>query len=399
MLTRLYILQALENVEIMSKHDSTPKTYKKIDDKNDSTGAEDAIVWHDSADHDIGDLIDFQLNAVIPSSIEGFREYNAKKESDEDKIPYRFVFHDVEETGLTFNSITSVYVLDGETKTEIKSGYELVMGPDHGEDGKCTFDVVFNDLTTIAAVKGGSTLVVEYKSELNKNAVIGEEGNPNKMRGEYKNYNSPETPFYTPWDTVIAFTYRVNVDKYSEEITEDTKLEGANFTLYKEVPAGTKNPLNKEEVAKTGAEIKAELPKNVKADKLDNEKHYIVAGIKTGNAEGSTFDFKGIDDGNYVLVETTIPNGYNAWDAVAFTVTATHELLADEPKLTELKGGELGSGVIKTGALHTDVINEAGVELPETGGMGTTIFYAMGGMMVLVAVVLLVTKKRMASAE
>lgn len=312
-------------------------------------------------------------------------------------MKYPFTFHDVEEVGLDFSHITSVYVLNGSVKTELTSNdYTLVTSPSDG----CTFDVVFADLTAIEAVESGSVLVVEYKSRLNESAVIGKDGNPNKMRGEFRNYHAPETPEFTPWDTVIAFTFRVNVDKYNGAVANGNKLIGANFTLYKEVPEGTKNPLNETEVAKTGAEIKAALSKNVKASDLEDTKYYIVAGIKTGDATGFNFDFKGIDDGNYVLVETTIPDGFNAWDAVAFTITAEHDEESDTPQLTKLTGGDLVTGEFQgTGIIKTDIENHAGVELPETGGMGTTIFYALGGMMVLVAVVLLVTKKRMASAE
>ena len=173
-------------------------------------------------------------------------------------------------------------------------------------------------------------------------------------------------------------------------------LAGAGFTLYKEVKNANTTG------AKTGAVIKAELAlqnPSIKADALKAESSYIVVANVDVDAAGDTFGFNGIDDGNYVLVETTIPAGYNAWDAKEFTVTADHEIVSDDPDLTTLSGGNLFTGTVSTGILKTEVENNAGVELPETGGMGTTIFYVLGGMMVLVAVVLLVTKKRMASAE
>ena len=374
------IFQVVGDTQVTSKHDSTPKTYKKIDDVNDSTGEGVEIEWHDSADHDIGDLIDFQLNAVIPSSIEVFREYNEDKAADA-KMPYRFVFHDVEETGLTFNKITSVYVLNGETKTVLESGYTLVTNPTDG----CTFEVVFEDLTTITAVKGGSTLVVEYKSELNENAVIGENGNVNKMRGEYSNFNNPDNPGLTPWDTVIAFTYKLEANKYANEVNEGNELKGAGFTLYKWY-------------ANTAT-----------ADETDGEWKKIGNEVK-GEAL-TTFAWKGIDDGKYKLEETTTPAGYNTIDPIEFTVTANHDVVWEtqnrEDVLTSLSGekesGDVREIVFKAtddkSTLSTDVINKSGIVLPETGGMGTTIFYVLGGMMVLVAVVLLVTKKRMASAE
>ncbi|MBR5126669.1 MAG: isopeptide-forming domain-containing fimbrial protein [Oscillospiraceae bacterium] len=389
-----YILQVLEDVEIQSKHDKTPKTYKKIDDKNDSTGAEDAIVWDDSADHDIGDLIDFQLNAEIPVSFNAFKAHNTKYANEPTKqIAYPFTFHDVEETGLTFTKITSVYVWndtnknktvdDGET-TAI-TGYTVNKAPNHNKNNapaNCTFDVVFEDLTTIDAVQGGSVLVVEYQSRLNENAVLGKQGNVNQMCGEYRNYYSPETPSFTPWDAVIAFTYKVVVNKYDEN---KKPLAGAEFQLEKFVASANGTVEYK---GKKGA--------------------WEAEGDPVKTEEGKIFTFTGLDDGYYRLTETETPDGYNSIDPIEFTVTAEHDIVWETQTRTDVLNtltGDVTTGEIKFAALEnntgltTDVENKSGTVLPETGGIGTTIFYTLGGMMVLVAVVLLVTKKRMASAE
>ena len=73
---------------------------------------------------------------------------------------------------------------------------------------------------------------------------------------------------------------------------------------------------------------------------------------------------------------------------------------ATQAKLTSLTGGDLVTGEFKdTGIIDTDIINKSGFELPETGGIGTTIFYVVGGLLAVAAVVLLVTKKRMATAK
>ena len=106
-----------------------------------------------------------------------------------------------------------------------------------------------------------------------------------------------------------------------------------------------------------------------------------------------------MDDGDYKLVETTTPAGYNTREDIYFTITAEHDILSDNPQLTSLTGGDLFTGNVSTGALSTIVINKSGVELPETGGIGTTIFYTMGGMLALGAAILLITKKRMGAAE
>ena len=363
-----YILQVLEDVEIKSKHDTTPVTYKKIDDINDSTGEGAAIEWHDSADHDIGDEIDFQLNAVIPSTIGAFRA---------DNQAYPFTFHDVEESGLTFKEIKEVYVVNGTGENAVKtpidaSKYSLVKDVAHENEETCTFEVRFTDLTAIPEITSGSVLVVEYKSVLNENAVIGEEGNVNKMRGEYKNYNSPEGPHYTPWDSVIAFTYKVEINKVDEE---GAPLAGAEFTLEKYYAATNEwKPIAKVET---------------EAD--------------------TVFTFEGLDDGKYRLTETATPDGYNSIEPIEFTVTAEHDILWEtqnrEDVLTSLSGDKVVGEITFTvdeeneDALTADVENKSGVVLPETGGIGTTIFYVLGSAMVIVAVVFLVTKKRMNNAE
>ena len=97
------------------------------------------------------------------------------------------------------------------------------------------------------------------------------------------------------------------------------------------------------------------------------------------------------------MVETKIPDGYNAWDAESFEITAEHDVENDNPQLTSLTGGDLFTGDVATGILDTDIVNETGVELPSTGGIGTTIFYVVGGLLAVAAIVLLVTKKRMAN--
>jgi LPXTG-motif cell wall-anchored protein len=133
---------------------------------------------------------------------------------------------------------------------------------------------------------------------------------------------------------------------------------------------------------------------------------------------GKVFTFKGLDDGYYRLTEDDAPNGYNKIDPIEFEVTAEHDVTWETEKredlLSSLTGnvltGEItfnpveekydeGKVVSQKAGLSADVINQAGVVLPETGGIGTTIFYIVGGLLAVAAVVLLITKKRMASAE
>ena len=356
-----FILQLVEDVEVKSKHSAGPKVEKKIDDTNDSTEATNEIEWHDSADHDIGDAIPFKLEMTVPGNFAQFVEYGEA---------YKFVFHDKEEQGLTFNNDAKVYV-DG---TLITSGYTVVTSPEDGD----TFDVVFADLTKVTGVKVGSVISVVYTSTLNQSAILGSQGNVNKVYGEYSNLHRPEYPGRTPDDTVIAFTYKVIVNKVDEK---GEALEGAKFTL----------------------------------EKYDAATGKWVAISQVETEPGTVFTFKGLDDGKYRLTETETPAGYNTIKPIEFTVTADHDILWETQGRTDVLNsltGDAATGEVESGekeitftpsasegSLTTKVENKSGTVLPETGGMGTTIFYTLGGIMVLAAVVLLVTKKRMASAE
>lgn len=382
-----------DDIEVDTKED-LPESVKKVMDTNDSTG--ETTGWQDSADYDIGDPVPFQIKFTLPSNYTSYDKYYVG-------------IHDVQETGLTFNEDVVVYV-DTNKNGKKDSDETVITGwfttTDDDIEDNCTFhiecaDVKAKDSGETKILTNGTDIVFEYTSTLNDKAVLGSTGNANEMTIKFSNNPYGDGTSTTPKDKVIVFTYKVNVDKYHKVEGKDEPLTGANFTLYKEVAADAEG--NYPADAKTGAAIKAELKAEndkIKADALVDANYYIVVGNKTGDAKGSTFDFKGVDDGKYVLVETTIPDGYNAWNAVAFTISAEHDATADNPTLTELDGGDLFTGEVDannklTGTLTTDVENKSGTELPTTGGMGTTLFYIVGGLMVAGAAILLVTKKRM----
>ena len=351
-----FILQLVDNVEINSKHSNVPNVQKKIKDTNDSV-ADSTTDWQDSADHDIGDDIPFQLKMTVPAIFEQFKIYGEA---------YRFVFHDTEEQGLSFNNDAKVYV----NGKQITSGFEVVFPTAHEEDDD-TFDVVFADLTQIPDLKANDVITVEYTSKLTQSAVLGKPGNVNTVYGEYSNLHRPEYPGFTPKDTVIAFTYKVVVNKVDEN---KAPLAGAEFTLEKyDVATDSWKPISKVETE-----------------------------------AGTTFTFNGLDDGNYRLTETDTPPGYNSIKPIEFTVTADHDILWETQDRLEVLNsltGDVTTGEIQFTAtedkdtLSSDVVNKSGTVLPETGGMGTTIFYIVGGLLAVAAVVLLITKKRMNSAE
>ena len=327
--------------EIANKTD-VPEVEKKVQDTNDSTG--ETTDWQDSADYDIGDTVPFKLTATLASNVSDYETY-------------KIVFCDTMSKGLTFGKITKVTV-DGQ---EITNGY--VVDTVANENGTTSLTITFDNVKEQGGTDS-SEVVVEYTATLNDNAVIGSAGNPNEVYLEYSNNPNGEGEGKTPKDKVIVFTFKVIVNKVDED---GAALAGAGFTLFK---------LNKA----TG--------------------EYVKIGNELTGDQMTQFVWEGLDDGDYKLKETTTPANYNTIDPVEFTITAEHDVEAENPQLTKLEAGDIFTGEVDTDdILSADIENKYGVQLPETGGMGTTLFYVFGAVMVLAAVILLVTKKRMASAK
>lgn len=360
----LYVVQVVGPTTISPKVGTTTSD-KKVKDTNDSA-ANSTTNWQDSADYDIGDAVPFKLSATIAQDYANYTH------------GYKLTFHDKEDTGLTFNASSVKVYVDG---AEITSGFTVVT-ENLGDD--CTFEVRFANLKDIASVKAGSVISVEYTSTLNNQAVIGSAGNKNTSHVTYTNNPNDEQAGEngeTPKDVVIVFTYQTIVNKVaknpaydaskdtgktgtdSDGNTEFIPLKGAGFTLYKKNASGAYEAV--------GSELKGE--------------------------DMTTFTWSGLDDGDYKLVETTTPSGYNTIPDIEFTITATHDVTSDNPTLISLSGGDKFTGVISTGVVSANIENQSGAQLPSTGGIGTTIFYVLGSVLVIGAAVLLVTKKRMST--
>lgn len=119
--------------------------------------------------------------------------------------------------------------------------------------------------------------------------------------------------------------------------------------------------------------------------------------------ENGMFKVAGLDEGTYLLREIVAPTGYNMLTAdITVVITATTSTTWNgenaSTALTKLEvtaGGKTTEGNTSTGIVGITVENNKGATLPETGGIGTTIFYVLGAILVLGAGVLLVVKKRM----
>lgn len=341
-----------------------PTIEKKVKDIEDS---EDGDIsdnpWHDSADHDIdGVAIPFKLTAAPPNNAAYYSTYE-------------LIFHDTISAGLTLDkSSFKVYIYDSKYKADVDTDLNdhvadvtdyFTITTEGLTDG-CTFEVSCKNILAIPGVHKDTAFVVYYEASLNENAVIGAAGNPNEVKLEFSNNPYEEGTGMTEYDKVTVFTYQLTINKID---SHGHTLAGAGFTLYKKNIAG--------EYVAIGEELKVDADGN----------------------ELTTFTWKGLDDGDYKLVETTVPEGYNALADVLFTVSAVHEENAVDPQLLSLDGGLMGTGEVTTGTITKDIVNQTGTVLPETGAEGTFLLIATSTLFVMVACVFMVTRKKMSVYE
>ena len=270
-----------------------------------------------------------------------------------------YVMHDTMEAGLTFNNDVVVKLADGNVVDA--TNYTVTVNPADGH----TFDVTFkNDF--IAGLAKGTQFTVYYSATLNENANIVDDGNDNTVKLSYGEDSTWETAEHK----TTTYTWKMDVLKFTQDGENKVTLAGAKFQL----------------LDKDGNAIKFSAVDGAAVPTYKVDADGTVTEITTD--ENGKFEIVGLDEGSYKLRETEAPVGYNKIAAdldVIITseydegaLTATYEINDETPATIEVEN--------KTGGLF-----------PETGGIGTTIFYVVGILLMLAAVVVLVSKKRMAS--
>lgn len=348
--------------------------------------------WNDVADYNIGDAVPFKLYGTMPSTLDDYEHYYyqfSDSLGEQFAVPENIkVYIDgkeiTPESGVC--EVSTAVAIPGTRGPELMVKFNDIKSID-----------IDKDTAGIQSIEKESIVTIEYTAVLNSNAEIGLPGQENKVKLEYSNNpnatgdgtTKPDDTGETPEDKVIVFTYELDTTKV-DGIDNTKKLENAEFKLYR-MNGSTK------EYVKVDADSKVAGWTDTVAD----------ATPLISDTNG-LFKVIGLDDGTYYLEETKAPSGYNKLtNAVEVVITATtvnnqswNSTPADAlTKLDVKAGGNAGTGDVATGIASINIANNKGSTLPSTGGIGTTIFYVLGGTLVVGSGIALVTKKRLGKNE
>lgn len=397
-----YIVQVLGNVTMEPKDSDIPTVEKKVSEEDYRQDDGYGYTYNDVADWDIGDSVPFKLIGSIPD----MSAYDT----------YEYIFTDTLSNGLTLQEGTiNVYIAvnrDDEVRDyePLTAGVDYTLTLNNTENGGGSFSIAFDDLKTAPYMdqENRNYVIVTFDATLNANAEIGLPGNPNDVYLEFSNNPNGDGLGRTTEDTVLVFTYELDGTKV-DGTNIDTKLEGAEFVLFN---GGHTKVAHIENGTFVGW---VSLPDGYdyrNYEEIPYEAWEELSGttnvIMTSTAEG-VFGVSGLDDGTLHLLEIKAPTGYNLLDhdleIVIDAATANGQAWDGIPAnaLTALTiavdGGNAENGNAETGAVALTVRNNQGSTLPETGGIGTTLFYVIGGLLVIGAGILLVVRFRMRASN
>lgn len=347
----------MPDVTIVDKNSSTPKELSKTASSNDVS---------------IGDTVTYTV------SFKTSNYYGAGTNAKE------IVSYTIEDTLPEFLSnvtVTSIIVDNDGSDTTTNDRTTVT---DQFADKKIVIDW-YDEVNNKFLYDNGATVTITYTAVVTDKAAIDGNGNTNKVTVTWTTKGGDEPgPDKVETEETI-FTYAIALKKVNNK---GVALPGAVF----------------------------EFPFYVKST-ADANGAYIYAGTTAGagltnqitTPDSGVIVVKGVKSGSYEITEVTAPAGYNKLtapvtvQAVKTSSTSTHTTvyLDKDGNVVDVSAKEIEVKVdIDTiAATAVVVVNKAGTELPSTGGMGTTVFYVLGTVLVLGAVVLLVTKKRMSDAN
>ena len=280
-------------------------------------------------------------------------------------------------------TVTSIIVdNDGDETTTDDQKQINVTDHQFGADKKIVIDW-YDEANDQFLYDNGATITITYTAKVTEKATIDGAGNTNKVTVTWTTEgNEPGSGKLE--NKEIIFTYAIALKKVNNE---GKALPGAVF----------------------------EFPFYVEVD-ADTDGAYIYAGTtakegltnKITTPDSGVIVVKGVKSGAYKITEVKAPDGYNKLTGPVTVVakktgaTSTHTTvyLDENGNITNTETEkDVKVDIANIAATAVVVVNKAGTELPSTGGMGTTVFYVLGSALVLGAVVLLVTKKRMSTKD
>ena len=324
---------------VIQEKNEVPTNVKTVEE--DSTGE-----YGPTNDADIGQTVNFKSTITAQPGAENY------------------VFEDTMSAGLTYNDDAKVYTDETMTTELAAANYTVNNNPGDGKTFTITFTQSYLDTITAKTM-----LYVKYSATLNEGAVVGLPGNSNKSTLKYGDSTNTKS---TPESETITYTWDLDVLKYGN--TDKTNvLENAQFVL-----------LNKDK-DKVAVVVDGKLTgwTNIPAAGENGTITWPADTVLTTNAQGK-IEIDGLDADTYYLREIKAPAGYN---------TLKQDVKVVITGATKAEGSDSLTYTTKVAEIN----NQSGTELPSTGGMGTTIFYVLGSVLVIGAAVLLVTKKRMST--
>lgn len=306
----------------------------------------------------VGSTVSYELESVAPD-LTGYKDYT-------------FTFKDELTGGLDY--------VAGSFKLKVGDGAAAAIEPTMGGDGKSfTYTIPFATLQTYTK---GDKILLTYDAKVNSSALTYDfENNTAKLEYSKSPYSTDTNE--TPEKKTYVIDLNLDVDKVAETASGE-KLTGAKFKLRKSATEYYKWD------ATNGVTWVAEAD----ADVFETEGGALKQQVR------------GLDNGTYYLVETEAPTGYNLLkdpitveitasetdNTVTYTATAGGETAAVTNGSIDLTKAQANN---KQPVVTATIVNNSGAELPSTGGIGTTIFYVIGAILVLGAGILLVTRRRM----
>jgi len=407
----LYVVQVVNDTLKFTPKGNVPSTDKKIVEDNNRVETNEAS---------IGDEVNYEITGTMPSNIADYKTYY-------------YMFTDTLSKGLSYKA-DSIKVTVNDV--DVTSYFYKGVGT-YNEKTGTTIEVGILDIKALSLVAGvgditeDTKVVLTYTATLNENAVIAGAGNPNDVKLDFSNdpNNSgngsttpPENPDKPVPEHPTGETPKKEVVTYTTELTikktdEDNKfLPGVEFTLtgngvnivlvteetFTEAADGEYWKLKDGTYTTTAPTVAADETDNTADyDSVDTKYTKTVSVVAKGNGktetdvvgtvmEDGTVTFKGLGAGEYTITETKTLPGYNTIEPIQFKLTfnaETKTFVSDNENVT----------VGEDNMLDTSIVNQKGSLLPSTGGIGTTIFYIVGAVLVIGAGIILVTKKRMSN--